>query len=79
MNLNEFNEIKRKIEDAKNQKVVAEAKIKDIEKELKEEFDIDNIEDAEKLQNELSSMMANLTEKEQDLIQQLDTLLEGQI
>lgn len=67
--------LKNKIEDDKAQKQVAETTIKKLKKELKDEYNLNSIEDAEKKLDEIEKEITEKEEKAENLVNTLEEMV----
>jgi multidrug resistance efflux pump len=76
MNIQQYEEIKEKIEQAKTKKIQAKTKIDQIEELWKEKFDDYNeLEDVEKKLAEITANFEKLKCKEQNLLFEIEELM----
>lgn len=75
MNVNEFEKLKKKIDELKKEKTVLETKKEQIESGWKKDFKISSFSEAQALQKELSEKKETLIAKRDKLFAQIEELL----
>lgn len=69
-------EIKEEIQQHTEARAIAKSRLEDIKIKLKKDFDLDSIEDAEKLIKKLETEKASLQKKADDIESTIEELLE---
>lgn len=77
MDADRIEEIRETIEDLKDKKSKAQGRLEGIESTWKDDYEIDSLEDAEKLIKKLEKERDSLQEKETDLEKEIEELVEG--